>query len=101
MSSVRMFEAPPPGSGLTTDTSTLFTPLFVIESICASSWLLLTKVVGRSLLLDKRTTDPGMKLAPVIDSVVGGPLGEIKLGVRLEMIGAGLLTENAIGFERL
>jgi hypothetical protein len=61
---VTALDSPPAGAGLETVTSAVPAVTMSLAGIAACNWVLLTKIVGRSLLF-QRTTDAETKPLPV------------------------------------
>src|SRR5258708_1522330 len=63
-------DVPPPGGGLITSTGRVPAVVSSAAPTVALSWLLLRKVVARSVALFQRTLAPGTKSAPFTISVI-------------------------------
>ena len=90
MVKVAVFEVPPPGTGLKTVTSAVPAEAMSVGGMEAVNWVLLTKVVVRSLPF-QRTTEPETKFEPSTVSVKPWSPARALPGVRLVMTGSGLL----------
>src|SRR5262245_20105983 len=89
-----VFDAPPPGAGLTT--ATLAAPAAAMSAapICAVSLVLFTKLVGRALPFHV-TCAPGMNPSPLTVSVNAAPPACAEAGARLYSAGIGLAACSA------
>src|SRR3954471_10874429 len=88
MVNVCAFEVPPPGAALTTVTTELPTVSRSLAGMAALSWVELTNVVVRALLL-KSTTEPEMKPEPFTVSVSAAPPAVLDAGEMALVTGAG------------
>ncbi len=84
------FEVPPPGVGLNTVTWAVPAVAMSAAVIAAVNWVEETKVVVRFDPF-QRTTDLATKLLPLTVSVKAGPPAAAEEGLRLLVVGAGLL----------
>src|SRR5207249_2285835 len=73
MAKLRTLDVPPPGAALKTETPAEPTAARSATTIEALSWVLVTKLVTRSLPF-QRTTDAGAKFEPLTVSVNAPPL---------------------------
>src|SRR6266850_1973300 len=85
------FDVPPPGAGLNTVTCAVPGLAMSVSGIEALTCEDETNAVGRSTLFH-RTIDPGMKLLPFTVSVNAGPPAVADVGLRLVVVGTGLVA---------
>ncbi len=83
-------EVPPPGAGLNTVTWAVPAVAMSAAVIAAVNWVEETKVVVRFDPFH-RTTEPATKLLPLTVSVKAGPPAVAEEGLRLVVVGTGLL----------
>jgi hypothetical protein len=83
-------EAPPPGAGVNTVTVAVPAVDMSVARIAAVNWVADTKVVVRFDPFHC-TTEPLMKPVPVTASVNAGPPAVAETGLRLVVVGTGLL----------
>jgi hypothetical protein len=88
----KAFDVPPPGAGLKTVTAAAPVAAISVAEIWAASWLLLIKVVGRSLPFH-RTTKLDTKFEPNTVKVKAGPPTVVLVGERLVIVGVVPLGE--------
>ena len=88
-----MFDVPPPGAGLKTVTFVDPAVAMSAAGMLAVSRVSLTCVVVRSLPF-QRTTEPLTKFMPLTVRVNAGPLAIALAGLRVVIVGAGLLIER-------
>jgi hypothetical protein len=93
MVNVNAFVGPPPGGGVKTVTGTVPPAAMSLAAIFADSWLLATKVVGRSLP-PQRTTDADTKFEPVTVKVKSGPPAAFVVGDIEVSVGAGFVVKS-------
>jgi hypothetical protein len=95
---VRALEVPPPGAGLTTVTWAVPAVAMSPAAMAAVSWVAETKVVARGLPF-QRTTELELKPLPVTVSVNAALPAYAVAGLRLVVVGTGLLTVKDSAFE--
>jgi hypothetical protein len=93
-------EVPPPGDGLTTVTLVVPATAMSAAMIAAVTCVLLTNVLVR-LEPFHCTVDVLTKLVPLTVSVNAAPPAVAEAGLRLVIVGAGLLIENSRGGDPL
>ena len=91
MVKVRLPDVPPPGAVLMAEIGNVPPVAISAAAMAAVSFVLLTKVVVRSLPF-QRTFEVLTKLVPVTVSVKPSPPAVAEVGLILVMVGAGLLT---------
>jgi len=98
-----VFDNPPPGGGLNTDTKTVPPTAVSAADIEAVRWFGDTKVVARGLPF-QRTTAPGAKLMPMTVSVNAGPPIVAEPGINSAMVATGFtgppVTKKLTPFDR-
>ena len=93
MVKVAMLDVPPPGAGLKTVTFAVPAVATSLAGMAAVSWVLETKVVGRSLPF-QRTTELVTKFVPVMTRVNPPLPATAVAGLMLLIVGAGLVMVN-------
>jgi len=99
MVKVIALEVPPPGALLNTVTLAVPTVAMSAALMLAVNWVLDTYVVARSDPFQRTVDAPSTKSVPFTVRVKAGPPTVADAGLKLVMVGRGLLIVNVSGFE--